>query len=293
MLIAYLALTAVLLPLGGIGADRLIVLLFHLGATVALTATPWARARGGAVRIAADWAPLALVPFLYAELPMLMQGVPGGVKYHDAFVSGLEARLFGAEPAYAWAGAWPWLPLSELLHACYFSYYPLIYAPPLLVYLDSWRRNRSAGEASWRAFDETVLAVVLAFAACFVVFIVFPVQGPRYLGVPAGVPDGPARRLVLKVLQGASSRGAAFPSSHVSVAVAQAWMAMRFQPKVGRWICLLSLGLACGAVYGGFHYALDAFVGAAVGGVAAVCAGPLRRRLQGPEPGFTWAPDAI
>jgi membrane-associated phospholipid phosphatase len=99
------------------------------------------------------------------------------------------------------------------------------------------------------------------------------------------------RRLVLRILQGASSRGAAFPSSHVSVAVAQAWLAMRYQRRVGRWTCALAVGLACGAVYGGFHYALDALVGAAVGAAAALCARPLRLRLRGAEPGFTWTPN--
>jgi membrane-associated phospholipid phosphatase len=218
-----------------------------------------------------------------------MEGMPGIVRYHDPAISGLERRIFGGEPAYAWAGAWPWRPLSELLHACYFSYYPLIYTPPLLAYVGRAR----ARSDDHQPFEETVLALVLAFVTCFVVFIVFPVQGPRYLGVPAGVPDGPVRRLVLRVLQSASSRGAAFPSSHVSVAVAQAWMALRHQPKIGRWTALLALGLACGAVYGGFHYAIDALVGALVGAAAALCAGPLRLRLQGPDPGFTWTPDGV
>lgn len=274
-----------LLPLGGTTPARLLVLLLHLVATVGLTATSSTPNRGRVVRVLGDWAPLLLVPLLYAELPLLMQGLPGPVRYHDPLIAGLEQRLFGAQPAYQWAGAWPWVPLSELLHACYFSYYPLIYAPPLLVYLGV--SGAREGDRRTGAFGETVTALVLSFLICFVVFIVFPVQGPRYLGVPAGVPDGPVRRLVLRVLQGASSRGAAFPSSHVSVAVTQAAMALRHQPRVGRWTSALALGLAAGAVYGGFHYGVDTLAGAAVGLLAALSARPLRRGLEGREAGFT------
>ncbi|MSR36727.1 MAG: phosphatase PAP2 family protein [Gemmatimonadetes bacterium] len=290
VLVAYLALTAVLLPLGGAGLGRVLALIFHLGTAAALLALPAWAARGRFPRVLADWLPLLLVPLLYAELPLLMEGLPGPVTYHDPAIAGLEGFLFGTQPAYAWAGAWPLLPLSELLHACYVSYYPLIYTPPLFVYLGMSGRARVRGAGP--AYSETVLAVVLAFLLCFLVFIVFPVQGPRYLGVPAGVPDGPVRRLALLVLQGASSRGAAFPSSHVSVALAQAALALRHQPRVGRWTLAVAVGLAAGAVYGGFHYGVDALSGAAVGLVAARMAGPLRRRLEGPDAGFTSAPDA-
>jgi membrane-associated phospholipid phosphatase len=206
----------------------------------------------------------------------------------------------------------PWVVLSELLHACYLSYYLLIYAPPLFVYVgatvgvgratvgvdratvpvdrsDAATAARGSVAVDTPQFRETVLAVMLAFLACFVVFIVFPVQGPRYLGVPAGVPEGPVRALVLALLETGSSRGAAFPSSHVSVAIAQAVLALRHQPRVGRRILPLAVGLAAGAVYGGFHYGIDALVGAAVGVAAASSAGPLRRRIEGPDAGFTKA----
>lgn len=291
MIVAYLALTLPLLPFGGIDRERGSVLLFHVAAGSALIAIPWWRGAGRVRAVVADWLPLLLVPLLYAELPYLMEGLPGPVRYHDPVIARLEQGLWGGEPAYAWAGAWPWLPLSELLHLCYFSYYPLIYGPPLLLYLGVAGPMRGADRRE--GFEETVLALVLAFVSCFVVFVVFPVQGPRYLGVPPGVPDGPVRRLVLLVLRGASSRGAAFPSSHVSVAVAQGWMALRHQPRVGRWVVALAGGLAAGAVYGGFHYGVDAVAGGLFGALAALAAPPLRRRLQGRAPGFTRTPEAV
>ncbi len=294
ILTAYLLATLPLLPLGGLDRRRGAVLVFHLTALAGVLLLPRARGTGFPARVLrtlGDWGPLLLVPLLYVELPFLMDGLPGPVRYHDETIGSLERRVFGGEPAYSWAGAWPWLPLSELLHACYFSYYILIYAPPLILYL-GLSGPRTEPDRT-RAFGETVLALVLAFLACFVVFVAFPVQGPRYLGVPPGIPEGPARRLVLRVLQGASSRGAAFPSSHVSVAVAQAWMAVKHQPRIGWPTAALAVGLAAGAVYGGFHYGVDALAGAVVGALAALAAAPLRRRLDRRPPGFTWTPEAV
>jgi membrane-associated phospholipid phosphatase len=132
----------------------------------------------------------------------------------------------------------------------------------------------------------------ISFLVCFLVFVFFPVQGPRYLGVPQGVPDGPVRRLVLSVLEVGSSRGAAFPSSHVAVATTQFVMVLQYQRRLGLLVLGISLGLAAGAVYGGFHYAVDVLAGVAVGTLAVPLAGVLRCRLEPSASGFTSPPGA-
>jgi membrane-associated phospholipid phosphatase len=93
------------------------------------------------------------------------------------------------------------------------------------------------------------------------------------------VPGGPVRDLVQRILHAGSSRGTAFPSSHVAVATAQALLALRHQRAVGVVVALLAAGLAAGAVYGGLHYAIDAAVGALVGVAAAWTAVLALRRL--------------
>lgn len=209
-----------------------------------------------------DWLPLALVPALYAELPLLNQWAGEG--FHDPVVQGWEHAVFGGDPAAAWAGRWPWMPFSEILHLGYLSFYPLIYLPQLPHQL----RGRT------RAFHVTGLAVMGGLVFCYAVFVLFPVQGPRYLWpAPAGIPDGPFRSLSLSLLEAGSSRGAAFPSSHVAVAAAQAFLGMRFYGwKKDSALVVLGAALAAGAVYGGFHYGVDVLVGAVVGVAAAVLA---------------------
>lgn len=228
----------------------------------------WSLRPRAAASPVADWLPLLLVPLLYAELPYLM----GDAVYRDAIVQRWEAALFGTQPARTLAGVAPSVALSELLHLGYVMYYPTVYVPPLLAYVT----GRTA------AFADAILAVMLTYALCFLIFAFFPVEGPRYAwGAPAGVPDGPIRSMTLMILERGSSRGTAFPSSHAAVAVAQAVVALRHQRGLGVAVAVTSVLLMIGAVYGGFHYAVDMLAGAMLGaGVAVAVAFALRRSTQ-------------
>ncbi|HEX9887110.1 MAG TPA: phosphatase PAP2 family protein [Longimicrobiales bacterium] len=293
VVVVYLGVALVPLAMGIVGGSAPFGLLVaHVVVTAAVVA--WARgwqAGTGPGQALAAWVPLLLLPLLYAELPALMAGLHGDpVTYGDAIIASVELALFGAEPAYAWAGAWPWRWLSEPLHLCYLLFYPLIYVPPLMLWLG--KMGPGGRDERRAAFGEVVLALTLAWAACYAVMIVFPVQGPRYLGVPEGVPEGPVRGLVLAILESGSSRGAAFPSSHVAISVAQVVATFRWQRRLAWILAFVTVGLTAGAVYGGFHYAVDAVAGAVVG---AGCAALVRlwgdrktpaegRIAAGPEP---------
>lgn len=233
------------------------------------------------------WAPLLpvlLMAALYAELPLLMEGMPGPVRYHDARIQAWESLLFGHQPSRAWAGslAVPWL--SELLHLAYLGFYALVVVP---VGLLAARGERGAAE-------RVGAAATLAFALCFAVMVAFPVQGPRYLWSPDGVPEGPVRALVLAVLAGGSSRGAALPSAHVAVSVAVALSVGTVHRRAGGLLAALAVGVGLGAVYGGFHYGVDVLSGALVGAAAVVLTGRRSRagirRGEATGPGFTSAP---
>ena len=203
--------------------------------------------------------PLALMPALYAELPWLIKAV--GRPLQDPLVIGWEQRVFAGEPARDLASAHPAALLSNVLHLCYLCYYLLIFVPPALLFL---RRRR-------RELVRTVFALTAVFAACYVVFIAFPVEGPRYLWPPGPAPhDQPVRALTLRILAAGSSRGTAFPSSHVAVAVVQTVYALHYQRWLGYACLALTIGIGTGAVYGGFHYAVDVLAGAAYGLAVAV-----------------------
>lgn len=217
-----------------------------------------------------DWLPLLLGPFLYIELRWLIAGA--GRPHADALVQRWEHALFPGNPSATWASALPVRWLSEVLHFAYASYYLLVYVPPALLYLRG-RRD---------AYAATLLALTVVYGMCFLTYMVFPVDGPRFLTGPANAPEGPIRAFVVHLLQTGSSRGTAFPSSHVAASVVASLAALRYQRRVGIVVTLLTVGLAVGAVYGGYHYLVDVLVGAIVGVVAWLLARALCRALSTP-----------
>jgi membrane-associated phospholipid phosphatase len=210
-----------------------------------------ARSKGKFAQVLGDWLPLLALPVLYGAIP----GTAVGVGPFDATVQQWDRMVFGTDAARTFAGAAPWRPLSELLHAAYLSYYAIIYGPPLLIYL---RGDREA-------FARMVWAFTIAMVTCFVVFCLAPVEGPRYAWpAPAGVPDGMFRRMVNAILAGGSSRGTAFPSSHQAIALVMGLSSLAWDRRLGLLILTVSVLLGLGAVYGGFHYAVDMVAGGAV-----------------------------
>ena len=210
-------------------------------------------ARGPVRRNALDWLVLTVGPFMYVELRWIIAGT--GLPHRDALVLSWERSLFPSNPSATLALQWSSPSLSEALHLAYASYYLLVYLPPMLLYA---RRRREA-------FVSTMLALTIVYGTCFVAYAVFPVDGPRYLVGPAAAPDGPVREFVLALLDRGSSRGTAFPSSHVAASVVAALCALRYQQRVGTLVAVFAAALAVATVYGGFHYAVDALVGVFLG----------------------------
>lgn len=250
--LGYLAVALVPMAAQADGTPRFVALMAaHAVLVVALLLA--VRAAGTLATLAAAWLPLIAIPLWYAELPYLIAAA--GASFGDPLVQTWEQAMWGSHPARELAARAPSLWLSELLHLAYVSYYAIIYVP--LAYL--WLRDR-------RAFAEASVALVTTFVICFAVFVAFPVAGPRYLWpAPVGIPDGPIRGTVLVILERGSSRGAAFPSSHMAVAVVQALMALRWRLPGRMLVVAATLGIGMGAVYGGFHYAIDMVAGASLG----------------------------
>jgi membrane-associated phospholipid phosphatase len=219
------------------------------------------------IRSVRDLLPLFLGPFLYVELRWLIPGL--GQPHFDPLVQRWEHALFGGSPSQAWAPAMPIPLLSETLHLAYASYYLLVLVPPIALYIRGQRD----------AYAATMLAFTLVYGACFATYVLFPVDGPRYLVGPAAAPEGPVRAFVLHLLEAGSSRGTAFPSSHVAASVVASLCALTFQRRLGLVVALLTAGLTLGTVYGGFHYGVDALAGGLTGALCWLAARRLWRAV--------------
>lgn len=228
-----------------------------LGAHAALAGgallAPRARRGGAWGRFAGEFYPLFALVALYTSIGIVNAAARVS---HDGRVQSWEQAVFGGQPARDWIRVWPWPGLSAVLHAGYLSYYVILAAAPLGL----WLSGRRAGAR------RTALVVMVAFYACYVLFLLFPVAGPRYAFPPvhnAATAVAPAV-LTQRLLDQAAAWGTAFPSSHVAGALAasvSAWQAWR---PLGAGLLPLAALLSLGTVYGQLHYGVDALAGAAV-----------------------------
>ncbi len=255
-LVAYLSATAPAMIAYTRATGSIAPIMLHLMALILCAAA--SAPRIPLPRAVRDCIPLLIGPFLYLELRWLIPGV--GAVHADWMVLRWEATLFPSHPSSTLALRFPVRWMSELLHAAYLSYYAIVLLPPAQLYLNGRRRE----------YAETVMILLVTYAICFITFLLFPVDGPRYALGPAAAPDGPIRSLVLSILQGGSSRGTAFPSSHVAASFAATVAALRYQPRVGYPVALLTTLLTIATVYGGFHYGVDAVAGIVTGVLSAV-----------------------
>jgi membrane-associated phospholipid phosphatase len=211
---------------------------------------PRARTAGRAGKFLGDWYPMLLLPALYGEIGVLT--LDAGFQ-NDLMIQRLEAWVFGSQVSYRWIRETADPLFSWTLHACYLAYYPILYASPFAL----WMAGRKD------ASRHTIFAVMATFYVCYVVFLFFPVAGPRYAFDAAhniATDVGPAR-FASWLLDRGDSWGAAFPSSHVAASVVATGMALRYWRALGFVLLPFTAGLILAVVYGQFHYAVDALAG--------------------------------
>ena len=248
---------AILFAFGGEGIPGWPWLLIAHALIAALVLlAPRARIAGPVGRFLGDWYPMVLLLGLYGEIGVLT--LSAGFQ-NDLLIQRLETWVFGSQISYRWIRESPSAVLSWTLHACYLAYYPILYASPLGLWMVG-RRDASR---------HTIFAVMATFYFCYIVFLFFPVAGPRYAfdGAHNVATDVWPARLAAWLLDRGDSWGAAFPSSHVAASVVATGMALRYWRPLGLVLLPFTAGLILAVVYGQFHYAVDALAGLMVAAV--------------------------
>ena len=176
-------------------------------------------------------------------------------RYFDDKIIECEERLFNGQPSIYLGEHFPSKWLSELLHLCYFSYYPIVFGLVGVLYYQDRHE----------AFHEVVFAEVLTFNLCLIWYIFMPVMGPRTISLKKFAGDLSQTDLLFKlvhmILSGAASKGTAFPSSHCAIGVIVILYAARYDPVAFAIMCPFGVGLVLGTVYARMHYAVDAILG--------------------------------
>ena len=230
---------------------------------------PRARNSGPAGRFLGDWYPMLLLPALYGEIGVLT--LSAGFQ-NDLMIQRLETWVFGSQISYRWIRESPDILTSWVLHACYLAYYPILFASPFALWVGG-RRDASR---------HTIFAVIATFYLCYIVFLFFPVAGPRYAfdGTQNAATDVWPARFAAWLLDRGDSWGAAFPSSHVAASVVATGMALRYWRAVGLVLLPFTTGLILAVVYGQFHYAVDALTGLMLAGLML----GIMQTAEAPEP---------
>lgn len=222
---------------------------YLLLATCALMA-PKVRLAGPFGQFLGEWYPLFLLPAMYGTIGVVNLFE---AHVHDPVIQQLELWVFGSQVSYRWVREQPSVLLAWVMQLTYLSYYVVIFASPIGLWL-SGRRD---------AARHTIVALMITLYSCYLIFMLFPVTGPRYafpLAENAATAAAPAR-LAKWILDSGDSWGAAFPSSHVAGYLVAVGMALRKWRRLGLIMLPGAIGLVLAVVYDQCHYAVDSIGG--------------------------------
>ncbi len=254
--LAYLAFVGLLLAFSPNPMEqRGKLLAAHVAFTLMIFALVYFRQRQTPVlSFLSHWYPLGLSGFFFEEIHSIVHIIHRG--WFDAPLIQFDYAMFGAHPT-VWFEQHISYWLTEVMNFFYFTYWPLIPALALLL----WLRNQ-------KQFAEFVFALCLSYIFCYLVFIFFPVEGPYHtLRALQTVPETPGwmfTYLVEFVEKHGRIHGGAFPSAHVTGSFVATIAAYRYSRKLGHAVLMLALGVCVSAVYGRYHYAIDIWGGMAV-----------------------------
>lgn len=195
--------------------------------------------------------PLILYTFMYEEANNFVHII--FPQWFDANVYNLEYMLFGMHPTVLLDSIVS-PPVTEFFNAAYFSYYWIVGLPPLWFYCSK----------KYKALDEYVISLSMAFYISYLGFILFPVRGPRY--ELALLHSSPLTGFFFTPLQDfimrtGSMYGGCMPSSHVAAACVVLAMIYRYQRNAWYWMFPVVAALCISTVYCRYHYVLDVVAG--------------------------------
>lgn len=201
-----------------------------------------------------------MMTYFYEETSLFLHLFQQG--WFDHQIIALERAILGGSPTLL-IQPWQTPLLNEWMMLGYFSYYFLVGAVPLVLFIQY--REREAAQVVW--------AQALAFFISYIGFIVYPVQGPRFEF--AGVYEQPLAGyvfvpLVDKIIKTAAIHGGCMPSSHVAAALVSLFYLCKIKPRIGIIGIPLVATLCLATVYGRFHYLSDVVVGVLVAIIALI-----------------------
>lgn len=209
----------------------------------------------GGIGFLGEVLPLLIFYLYYLEAGLALGS--SGIHWQDAQIIAFERGASAAIPTLG-------IPfLGPLLALAYVGYIPLLGIGCVGLSAAGPRGPVSPAQSAVRA-------IVMAWAICFVLYLLVPVLGPRLMtpGLQESrLGEGLVAQLAFLHQDHTMLRGGAFPSAHVAATVIVMLALWRWRRSLA-WLCApVALGIGLGAAYLGYHYLTDLVVGALIGAV--------------------------
>ena len=210
--------------------------------------------------------PILFFTFFYMQSEFL--NLTFVTRYLDGFFIRLEENLFGLQPSIHFMEALPYLAVSEFFYMSYFSYYLMVIGVGVALYLRSEEH-----------FFHYISVISIMFYICYLLYIFLPVVGPPVfysdipgyhgqenlpyypLEYPPQVTGGIFFNIMKTLYRWFEGFGAAFPSSHVAVAIGTLYFSWRYLPRIRYPHLVAVVCLSLATVYCRYHYVVDVIAG--------------------------------
>ena len=203
----------------------------------------------------------ALYVLYFTECIWLSQLMYNGASL-DAFFAGIDYRIFGFQPAIQFPRYFEkYRIINELFFFSYFFYYGLVATGVWILYA----RKR------YQEAVRTLFIISVSFFIMYVWFIFFPVQGPKYFFKElheiwySNFKGFFFTKIMKSLFNNTNLGGAAFPSSHVALALIAFLLNWRYNRYLVPVYLPLTILLFVSTVYLYAHYFIDIPAGIVTG----------------------------
>ena len=198
-----------------------------------------------------DWYIFLAIPLIFRGLTPLSYMVFG--RHFTKTIIELEEAIFGSQPSIWLADLVDNRLITEVFSFFYLSYFLIFLSMAIALYRlpDKYK------------FEHYKFAVTISFLSNFIIYMFFPVEGPCWVFPEASIEtlNGYFITDMVVAVQGQGVTTAAFPSSHVSLAIVALFYAFKYEPKLARFLTFFVVMLIPSTVYGKFHFVIDAITG--------------------------------
>jgi membrane-associated phospholipid phosphatase len=266
--IFFLVVLSVVIAAGSRAAEgTTVLLLLNAAACAAIILLSVGAEKSGVTRFLHDWYPVPAIFLVFKEIHEI-NGLLG-IADRDPLLIAIDRAIFGVDPT-VWIGRFASPPLTELLEIAYASYYFILLAVGVELFL---RKDRGR-------FAYVLFVIVYGFFLSYLGYLFVPAVGPRFTlhdfsAISNELPGLWLTEPIRALLNAGESipkeelgnaihyvQRDAFPSGHTELTLIALYLATTFRLRSRYVLYFFGALLIVSTVYLRYHYAIDLIAGA-------------------------------